>query len=72
MIVKNNALSFAVFAFAVGDMNALESVMTTARPCAFLSPSINYNRRNQNVTNENVILISIKISKLYQHYLLVP
>jgi hypothetical protein len=40
MIVKNNALSFAVFAFAVGDMNARKSVMTTARPCAFLSPYV--------------------------------
>lgn len=31
-----NLLSLAVLAFAVDDMNDLESVMTSARPFAFL------------------------------------
>lgn len=31
-----NLLSLAVLAFAVDDMNDLESVMTSARPLAFL------------------------------------
>jgi len=31
-----DALSLAVLAFAVEDMKARESVITSARPCAFL------------------------------------
>ena len=31
-----DALSLAVLAFAVEDMNERESVMTSASPCAFL------------------------------------
>ena len=36
-----NVLSFAVLALAVEDMKALERVMTSARPCAFLPQSVN-------------------------------
>jgi hypothetical protein len=31
--------SFAVFPFAVDDMNAYESEMTPTTPCTFLSPA---------------------------------
>ena len=32
-----SSLSFAVFAFAVEEMNALDLVVTSATPCAFLT-----------------------------------
>lgn len=39
-IGKEHILSLAVFAFAVEDMNALERVITSARPFAFLHSQI--------------------------------
>jgi hypothetical protein len=35
--LTTDLLNFAVFAFAVDDMNALDCVITSAKPCAFLT-----------------------------------
>lgn len=41
MCGRFDLLSLAVFAFAVEDMKALEVVMTSARPAAFLYDAVN-------------------------------
>ena len=43
-----NLLSLAVLAFAVDDMNDLESVMTSARPLAFLRQVRVGNKKREN------------------------
>jgi hypothetical protein len=42
-------------------MNALASVIISARPCAFLSPSINSNRRNQKLINGKCTFVLGKV-----------
>lgn len=68
---RSYALSFAVFAFAVDDMNDRESVMTSATPFAFLQvPCIRFHVGTYSRIRS--LLIAVELTKLDQRGLLVP
>jgi hypothetical protein len=66
-------LSLAVLAFAVDDMKALESVITSARPCAFLvhqSKILNGSFIMKGPSHR--LLAAVKFTEFDQRRLLVP
>ena len=58
-------MSLAVFAFAVEDMKARESVMTSARPWAFLQTMRDVSSQSiGSVAVENALLIAVQLGLL--------
>jgi len=67
-VINPNLLNFAVFAFAVDDMNALDCVMTSAKPCAFLTKV----RMKAKDVNELIsLLVTIELPQFHQSHLLI-
>lgn len=65
---RGDSLSFAVFAFAVEDMNERDLLMTSATPSALLQLVSN----SQIEAGENVLLIAVQLSELHKSGLLPP
>jgi len=67
-----NSLSFAVFAFAVDDMNALDNVITSARPFAFLPSVGSVFLGSRVLLDGSALLVPIQLAELNERCLLFP
>jgi len=67
-VINTSLLNFAVFAFAVDDMNALDCVMMSAKPCAFLAKSQN---GSKDANQPFSLLVTIELPQFHQSHLLI-